>query len=121
MNRTWKRILTFALIAAMTYAFLVSAFALDANTYDGRRYERYVYIGDSISWGYGLDPTVDPLAAANNFARIKDSYTDIVGRVLEKSCGTLILPAESSGGRLCDYRGLLERGMGTESLIRPKG
>lgn len=116
MGKLWKRILTLALIAVMFCTLLgVSASALGTDEYRGRNYRRYAYIGDSISWGYGLDPTVDPLAANNTFIRIKDSYTDIVGRVLEESCGTLVLPAENSGGRFCEYRVALEHGMGVEN------
>lgn len=93
----------------------ISALAVSAEDYHGREYECYTFVGDSISWGYGLDPSVNTLSADLIFTRTEGAFTDIVGDVLEANCGTKVLSAASSGGRLCDYRVLLENGMGYEN------
>ena len=76
----------------------------------------YTYLGDSISWGYGLDPNTDNHDPFNVGRRVKGSFTDLVATVLEQNNpGMAVHPAASSGARLCDFRVLLDRGMGVES------
>ena len=78
-------------------------------------YQCYTYIGDSISWGYGLDPAdghADPNLVC---ARIDGSFTDLVGKVLEAvNPDAEVYSASSSGGRMSDFRMILERGLGVE-------
>ena len=81
---------------------------------DGTPYT-FSVLGDSISWGYGLDPNADNHDKFSVGTRVTGSFTDIIGSVLEQNNGAVVQPAASSGSRLCDYRILLERGMGVEN------
>ena len=111
-----KKFLSLALCAVLIFSALgVSAFAVSAEDYSNLPYQNYVYLGDSISWGYGLDPTMDSGDKFNVGTRVEGSFTDIVGDVLEQNNAAVVQPAASSGSRLCDYRILLERGMGVEN------
>ena len=114
--KTWKRILSLALCATLLLGVLgVSALAVDAKEYTELPYHSYTYLGDSISWGYGLDEGSDSHDPYNVGKRMAGSFTDIVGTVLEQNNGAAVHPAASSGARLCDFRILLERGMGFEN------
>lgn len=115
MKKTVKRVLSLILCVALLVSVLsIGAFAEKAKDYSNLHYKYYTYVGDSISWGFGLHPDVDPLSADYVFARLEGAFTDIVGKVLEQNCGTEVHSAASTGGRLCDFRMLLERGMGVE-------
>ena len=93
----------------------VSAFAISAKPYKNLKYDDYTYLGDSIPFGYGLasqEVSSDPFSVGY---RVEGSYTDLVGDVLEANNPKIhVQPAASSGSRLCDYRILLERGMGVK-------
>ncbi|MBQ9045037.1 MAG: hypothetical protein IJ112_03730 [Oscillospiraceae bacterium] len=116
MKRSIKRLFSFALCAVLVFSTLgASALAVDINPNPALAYRTYTYLGDSISWGYGLDPNTDNHDPFNVGKRVTGSFTDLVADVLEASNGTAIHPAASSGSRLCDYRILLERGMGVEN------
>ena len=111
-----KRILSLALCLTLLVGILsVSALAVDAEDYSALPYTCYTYIGDSISWGYGLDPAdghADPNLVC---ARIDGAFTDLVGKVLEaNNPDTEVFSASSSGGRMSDFRMILERGLGVE-------
>ena len=81
---------------------------------EGLSYNCYTYIGDSISWGYGLG--VDNHDPFNVGKRVEGSFTDLVADALEADNSAITIhPASSSGARLCDFRYLLERGMGVEN------
>ena len=80
----------------------------------GLSYNCYTYIGDSISWGYGLG--VDNHDPFNVGKRVEGAFTDLVADALEADNSAITIhPAASSGARLCDYRYLLERGMDVEN------
>lgn len=117
MKTAGKRILAIALCAALVFGVLsVSTLAVDTDAYAGVAYDCYTYLGDSISWGYGLDPTVDNHDKFNIGRRVENSFTDLVADVLQQNNPDAdIHPAACSGARLCDYRILLERGMGVEN------
>ena len=111
-----KKILSLVLCAVLLFSALgVQAFAVNAEDYTALRYKNYCYLGDSISWGYGLDPNADNHDKFSVGTRVTGSFTDIIGSVLEQNNGAVVQPAASSGSRLCDYRILLERGMGVEN------
>ena len=113
MKRSWKRLLSAALCAALLFGVL-GVSALAADTSDG--YNCYTYLGDSISWGYGLDSSVDNHDPFNVGRRVEGSFTDLVADALEaRNANMTVHPAASSGARLCDFRYLLERGMGMEN------
>lgn len=114
MKTVWKRMLAVLLCTfLMVSALSVSAFAISAKPYKGIQYKKYTYLGDSIPFGYGLvsqEESSDPFSVGN---RVKGSYTDLVGDVLQKNNKkTIVQPAASSGSRVCDYRILFERGLG---------
>lgn len=114
--KTWKRILSLALCAALLVGVLgVSALAVDASEHADLPYHTYTYLGDSISWGYGLEEGSDSHDPYNVAKRMPGSFTDLIGTVLEENNGATVHPAASSGARLCDFRILLERGMGFEN------
>ena len=55
-----KKILSVVLCAVLLLGALsIPALAVNAEDYSALRYHNYCYLGDSISWGYGLDPTMD--------------------------------------------------------------
>ena len=111
-----KKLLSVVLCAVLLFgALCVPAMAVDAENYANIMYQCYTYLGDSISWGYGLDPNSDNHDPYSVGARVEGSFTDLVADVLEQNNGTVIHPAASSGSRLCDFRILLERGMGVEN------
>ena len=111
-----KKILSLVLCAVLLFSALgVQAFAVNAADYTALPYHNYCYLGDSISWGYGLDPNADNHDKFSVGTRVTGSFTDIIGSVLEQNNGAVVQPAASSGSRLCDYRILLERGMGVEN------
>ena len=111
-----KKILSLVLCAVLLFSALgVQAFAVNAADYAALPYHNYCYLGDSISWGYGLDPNADNHDKFSVGTRVTGSFTDIIGSVLEQNNGAVVQPAASSGSRLCDYRILLERGMGVEN------
>ena len=112
-----KKILSVLLCAVLLLTALgVPAFAVNAEDYADLPYKNYCYLGDSISWGYGLDPTMDNHDKFSLGKRVPGSFTDIIGSVLEANSDAVVVnPAASSGSRLCDYRILLERGMGVEN------
>ena len=111
-----KKILSLILCAVLLFSALgVQAFAVNAEDYTALPYHNYCYLGDSISWGYGLDPNADNHDKFSVGTRVTGSFTDIIGSVLEQNNGAVVQPAASSGSRLCDYRILLERGMGVEN------
>ena len=111
-----KKILSLVLCAVLLFSALgVQAFAVNAEDYTALPYHNYCYLGDSISWGYGLDPNADNHDKFSVGTRVTGSFTDIIGSVLEQNNGAVVQPAASSGSRLCDYRILLERGMGVEN------
>ncbi len=111
-----KKILSVVLCAVLLITALgVPALAVNAEDYSALPYHNYCYLGDSISWGYGLDPNADNHDKFSVGTRVRGSFTDIIGSVLEQNNGAVVQPAASSGSRLCDYRILLERGMGVEN------
>ena len=111
-----KKLLSLALCAVLLFSALgVSALAANAEDYTNLPYQNYVYLGDSISWGYGLDPDLDRTDKFSVGKRVEGSFTDLIADVLEQNNSAEIYPAASSGSRLCDYRILLERGMGVEN------
>lgn len=113
MKRVFTRISSVGLCLALLCSILcIAASAQQADSYHGRKYQYYTYLGDSIPWGYGVDPACDHSDPYGVGMRVPGSYTDLVAGVLEENCGTHIQPAASSGSRLIDYRYLLERGMG---------
>lgn len=116
MKKTWKRILSVALCIVLVSSLLsVASLAVNASDYTNLPYQCYTYLGDSISWGYGLDANMDNHDPYNVGKRVEGSFTDLVGDVLEQNNGAVVHPAASSGARLCDFRILLERGMGVEN------
>ena len=111
-----KKLLSLVLCAALLLGALsVSVFAVNAEDYADLPYHNYCYLGDSISWGYGLDPNMDNHNKFSIGSRVEGSFTDLIADVLEENNGAVIHPASSSGSRLCDYRILLERGMGLDN------
>ena len=111
-----KKILSLVLCAVLLFSALgVPALAVNAEDYTALPYENYCYLGDSISWGYGLDPNMDNHNKFSIGSRVEGSFTDLIADVLEENNGAVIHPASSSGSRLCDYRILLERGMGLDN------
>lgn len=111
-----KKILSLVLCAVLLFSALgVQAFAVNAEEYAALPYQNYCYLGDSISWGYGLDPNMDNHSKFSIGTRVTGSFTDIIASVLEQNNSAVVHPAASSGSRLCDYRILLERGMGVEN------
>ena len=111
-----KKILSVVLCAVLLFGALgVPALAANAEDYSALPYHNYCYLGDSISWGYGLDPNADNHDKFSVGTRVTGSFTDLIGKVLEQNNGAVVQPAASSGSRLCDYRILLERGMGVEN------
>ena len=115
MKRAIKRVISLAMCAVLLLGVMsVSAFAISAEDYTNLPYECYTYIGDSISWGYGLDPSIDTKVESSVCRRVDGAFTDLVGKVLEENNGAVVHSASSSGARLCDFRMLLERGMGVE-------
>ncbi len=111
MKKVWKLMTAICLCAVMLSTLGVSAFAATNVKYSGRHYKYYTYLGDSIPFGYGLvsqEASSDPFSVG---MRVKGTYTDLVGKALEKDNKTYIRPAASSGSRVCDYRIVLERGM----------
>lgn len=111
-----KKLLSIVLCAVLLLGALgVPALAVNAEDYTDLPYKNYCYLGDSISWGYGLDPNADNHDKFSVGTRVTGSFTDLVGSVLEQNNGAVVQPAASSGSRLCDYRILFERGMGVEN------
>ncbi|MBO4383563.1 MAG: SGNH/GDSL hydrolase family protein [Clostridia bacterium] len=115
MRKLWKLVTAIGLcIVLMGTTLGTSAFAASSVKYTGRHYKQYTYLGDSIPFGYGLvsqEASSDPFSVG---MRVKGTYTDLVSKALEKDNKTKIQPAASSGSRMCDYRIVLERGMGLE-------
>ena len=111
-----KKILSLVLCAVLLFSALgVQALAVNAEDYAALPYHNYCYLGDSISWGYGLDPNMDNHDKFSLDKRVPGSFTDIIASVLEQNNNAVVHPAASSGSRLCDYRILFERGMGVEN------
>ena len=111
-----RRILSLAVCVCLLAGVMsVSAFALDAEDYKNIPYKCYTYIGDSIAWGYGLDLAKDPASGDNVCSRELGAYGDLIGKVIEQKNGGTTHSAATSGARLCDYRMLLETGMGKEN------
>ena len=111
-----KKFMSLVLCAVLLLGALsIPALAVNAEDYSALPYHNYCYLGDSISWGYGLDPNMDNHNKFSIGTRVTGSFTDIIGSVLEQNNGAVVHPAASSGSRLCDYRILLERGMGFEN------
>lgn len=115
MRTTVKKITAIMLCLAMLIAAMsVSVFAgtvKGGKDYSGLKYKHYTYLGDSISWGYGLCD-LSPFAAENMFIRVKGSFGDIVGSVLEaNSDDVTVVSAACNGARLCEFRSALEKGM----------
>lgn len=116
MKKTLKRTISLVMCVVLLLGTLsISAFAAGSDEYKNVSYKCYTFIGDSISWGYGLDPNIDTLSADYIFDRTEGAFTDIVGKVLEENCGTEVHSAASSGGRLCDYRVMFDKAMGVEN------
>lgn len=116
MKKNIKRIVSLAMCAVLLIGVMgVSAFAVNSEDYTELPYTCYTYLGDSIPWGYGLDPNIASGEALSVDTRVEGSYTDIVGSVLEENNGATVNPGACSGSRLSDYRTLLETGMGVEN------
>ena len=89
---------------------------IDPAAYPNVSYNCYTYLGDSISWGYGLHSDVDNHDPYNVGRRVDGAFTDIVADVIEAhNPDAVIHAAASSGARLCDFRILLEQGMHVEN------
>lgn len=116
MKKALKRVLSLTMCAVLLFGALgISAFAEGSDEYANLPYKCYTYIGDSISWGYGLDTSIDTHVASSVCLRVDGSFADIVGKVLEENNDATVHCAASSGSRLCDFRMLLEAGMGMEN------
>lgn len=116
MSKLLKTIIAICLSAIMISSILcVSAFAAGADKYSVLPYKYYTYIGDSISWGYGINPNYDQADPYNVASRVPGAFPDLVGKKLEKINNATVFPAACSGARFCDYRILLERGMGVKN------
>ena len=115
MKKRTKTALSILLCIIMVFGIMGStAVALNAEEYKSIPYHCYTYLGDSITWGYGLHEDIDRTDKFSVGRRVPGSYTDLVGRVLEENNGATVYAAASSGARISDYRYLLERGMGLE-------
>ena len=116
MKRIAKLMVALGMAVIMIASTLgIAAFAA-APKHPYGNYKYYTYIGDSIPFGYGLvsqEASSDPFSVG---LRVKGSYPDLVAKKLEKTNKKIhIQPSASSGSRLCDYRILLERGMGIKN------
>ncbi len=116
MKRLVKLMVALGMAIIMVAGTLsIAAFAATEKQPYGS-YKYYTYIGDSIPFGYGLvsqEESSDPFSVGN---RVKGSYPDLIGAKLEKTNKKMhVQPSASSGSRLCDYRILLERGMGIKN------
>lgn len=112
MKKLTKLFIALALSVVMVAGTLsVAAFAVDGKPYGAYKY--YLYMGDSIPFGYGLVSQEESSDAFSVGRRVEGSYPDLVAKKLKKSNPNItIQPGACSGSRLCDYRMLLERGMG---------
>ena len=116
MRKRTKTALSIVLCLIMIFGIMGStAMALNAEDYTNVPYHCYTYLGDSISWGYGLHEDIDRTDKFSVGRRVPGSYTDLVGSVLEKNNNATVYPATCSGARISDYRFLLEQGMGLEN------
>ncbi|MDO4816433.1 MAG: SGNH/GDSL hydrolase family protein [Bacillota bacterium] len=116
MKKKFKRSISLAMCAVLLFGVLgTAAFAEESKEYDNLPYKCYTYIGDSIPWGYGLNPDIETSDPNSVCLRVEGAYTDLVGKVLEENNGAAVHAAASSGSRLCDYRAALEKGMGVEN------
>lgn len=114
MKKLGKIVIALGMCATLVCSTLCMSLAASAKTYKNLPYKYYTYLGDSIPWGYGLDPNNDSSDPYNVGGRVEGAYTDLVGDVLEKNNNAHVQPAAGSGARICDFRILLERGMGIE-------
>ena len=95
-----KKILSVVLCAVLLLGALsIPALAVNAEDYAALPYKNYCYLGDSISWGYGLDPNMDNHDKFSLDKRVPGSFTDIIAGVLEQNNGATVHPAASSGLR----------------------
>lgn len=116
MKKTFKRIVSLAMCVVLLAGVMsISVFAANAEDYSNLPYKCYTYIGDSVSWGYGLDPSIETSDPSSIGRRNEGAFTDIVGKILEENNGAEVHSAASSGSRLCDYRAAIEGGMGVEN------
>lgn len=121
MKRTMKLITSLCLSVLLILSTLgISAFAATPKPHKNLKYRQYCYLGDSIPFGYGLVSQAESSDPFSVGVRVQNSYPDLVGDVLEASAKTKIQPAASSGSRLCDYRILLERGLGVKDPYNVK-
>ena len=119
MKESCKKVISAALSAVLMLSLLgAPVFAVNAEEYSDLQYDAYTYIGDSISWGYGLDESIDRTDKYSVGKRVPGSFTDLVAGVLEKNGQTTVYPAASSGARISDYRYLLEQGMELENAYQ---
>ena len=115
MKRFTKKTISLLLcLMFVTGIMSISGLAVNDQDYTDLQYENYVYLGDSIAWGYGLDPSLNTKDPATVCKRIEGSYGDIVGKILEQNNDADVYAATSSGARFADWRTLLERGMGVQ-------
>lgn len=115
MRNLLKTIASICLSVVMISSFFsLSSLAAGEKKNSNIPYKYYTYLGDSISWGYGINPDYDQGDPYNVGARVPGAFTDLVGKKLEKINHATVFPAASSGARFCDYRILLERGMGVK-------
>ena len=113
MKRTLKLVTSLCLSVLLILSTLgMSAFAATPKAHKNLQYKKYCYLGDSIPFGYGLVSQAESSDPFSVGVRVKNSYPDLVGDVLEASAKTKVQPAASSGSRVCDYRILFERGLG---------
>ena len=115
MNRTTKRLTAFFLCLTMLVGALCMTVSAEKAGRDDSclKYRYYTYVGDSVSWGYGLDEKLDPLAASSVFVPVENAFAGIVGKVLkENNPDAQVVCAACNGGRLADFRMALESGMG---------
>lgn len=116
MGKNIKALLSIVLCVVLVAGIMsISALAIDAEKYDKLPYKTYTYLGDSISWGYGLSEEIERTDKFSVAKRVPGSFTDLVGTVLEENNRATIYPAACSGARISDYRYLLEQGMGMEN------
>lgn len=115
MKRNIKKLFSAVLCAVMLLGAMgMTASAVNAENYRELPYQYYTYLGDSISWGYGLHEEIDRTDKFSVGKRVPGSFTDLVGTVLEENNSATVCPATCSGARISDYRFLLERGMGLD-------
>ena len=86
MKRTLKLVTSLCLSVLLILSTLgMSAFAATPKAHKNLQYKKYCYLGDSIPFGYGLVSQAESSDPFSVGVRVKNSYPDLVGDVLEAS------------------------------------